>query len=284
MGTPTFMRIVFDRLSKASGDPAVVAAELVMLADSGYPLAPDAPEEPSCVDIANYLVGLPACDLAPVKALVARVFRGPFKRLLTSDPDSFSRALRYLLRAPIPTGPDAAYTAGADEAAACARACVQTIASLVEDVCVGGHDVVRSMRGGIDAVLDETRLLASVDRGAFASAMCHFYLAARDVDAVNELAIKRLDNLTSDARGPARFAKARTRRRRTRRSPRVSFGCFATGARAARARWRGARRSTRSGERRGVSRSSPSRGDGRTAASRASAASCGERYHWRRRA
>ena len=200
MGTSTFMRIVFDRLSKASGDPAVVAAELVMLADSGYPLAPDAPEERVCVDIANYLVGLPACDLAPVKALVARVFRGPFKRLLTSDPDSFSRALRYLLRAPIPTGPDAAYTAGADEAAACARACVQTIASLVEDVCVGGHDVVRSMRGGIDAVLDETRLLASVDRGAFASAMCHFYLAARDVDAVNELAIKRLDNLTSDAR------------------------------------------------------------------------------------
>ena len=155
------------------------------------------------MDIANYLVGLPACDLAPVKALVARVFRGPFKRLLTSDPDSFSRALRYLLRAPIPTGPDAAYTAGADEAAACARACLQTIASLVEDVCVGGHDVVRSMRGGIDAVLDETRLLASVDRGAFAAAMCHFYLAARDVDAVNELAIKRLDNLTSDARSRA---------------------------------------------------------------------------------
>ena len=123
--------------------------------------------------------------------------------MLTSDPDSFSRALRYLLRAPIPTGPDAAYTAGADEAAACARACVQTVASLVEDVCVGGHDVVRSMRGGIDAVLDETRLLASVDRGAFAAAMCHFYLAARDVDAVNELAIKRLDNLTSDARSRA---------------------------------------------------------------------------------
>ena len=194
MGTPTFMRIAFDRLSKASGDVAVVAAELVMLADSGYPLAPDAPEEPSCVDIANYLVGLPACDLAPVKSLVARVFRGPFKRLLTSDPDSFSRALRYLLRAPAPA-------TGADEAAACARACVQTIASLVEDVCVGGRDAVRgAMRGGVDAVLDETRLLTSKDRGAFASAMCHFYLAARDADAVNELASRRIERLVSDAR------------------------------------------------------------------------------------
>lgn len=199
MGTPTFMRIAFDRLSKASGDPAVVAAELVMLADSGYPLAPDAPEDPTCVDIANVLVALPACDLAPVKALVARVFRGPFKRLLTSDPDSFSRALRYLLRGPSSGAGVVAGGSNMDERVACARACVQTIASLVEDVCVGGHDVVRSMRDGIDAVLDETRLLAPSDRGAFMKSMCHFHLAARDADAVNELASRRLARLTASA-------------------------------------------------------------------------------------
>ena len=195
MGTGVFMQTVFDRLSKASGDPVNVAAELAMLADSGYPLSPDAPEDPRCVDIANALVGLPVCDLAPVKSLVARTFRGPFKRLLTSDPDSFSRATRYLLRASVADAPD--------ESVACARACVRTIGTLIEDVCVGGHDVVRSHRAGIDAVLGETRALTSRDRGAFISAVCQFYLAAKDPGAIDELAAHRIAHLTSDQRAAA---------------------------------------------------------------------------------
>jgi hypothetical protein len=81
---------------------------------------------------------------------------------------------------------------------------VRTIGTLVEDVCVGGHDVVRSHRAGIDAVLGETRALTSRDRGAFISAVCQFYLAAKDPGAIGELAAHRIAHLTSDQRADGR--------------------------------------------------------------------------------